>query len=474
MNENEGVPAGSAPSAKAGLKRTATVAEAMAFGKALRSNASRSEAGVFRPGKRDPIGIIESQNETRLQDLVPVRIGRMLDSPFAYYRGTAGPMAADLSGEPRSGFLVIGCGDAHVANFGLFGAPDRRILFDMNDFDEAGPCPWEWDVKRMVCSIEVGGRHNGLDPDAIRTACLTAARSYRETMASLQQMNAMDRYYSRVETETLIEAAKTKAARKSLEKGVEKARRKTSQRVLSKITTTGEDGDPKIVAQPPILQRVDGLAEFVMPFFNRYLETLRPDRALLLSQYRVVDFAMRVVGVGSVGTRCFIILLVGPNGGPLFLQLKEAGPSVLETYGGIAPRPLRGLGDADSSMAGFRVVSGQEVLQADSDPFLGWVRGDGGIDYYVRQFKDMKGSADLDSFSAAQFEGYGTLCGAMLARGHSQSPGSAAISGYLGKSDRFDRAVADWSRSYADQIERDFEAFEKAVEKGRFPVERGV
>lgn len=474
MVENGGADGKEMTSSNRGLKRASTVEEAMAFGKELRKNSARSEAGTFRPGERDPIGIIEAQNETRLQDLVPVRIGRMIESPFAYYRGTAGPMAADLSGESRSGFLVIGCGDAHVANFGLFGAPDRRILFDMNDFDEAGPCPWEWDLKRMVCSIEVGGRHNGLDPDSIRTACLTAARSYRETMASLHEMSALERYFSRVETETLVEAAKTKEARKALVKGVEKARKKTSQRVLSKITVAGDDGDPRIVAQPPILQRADGLEEYVMPFFERYLGTLRPDRALLLSQFRVVDFAMRVVGVGSVGTRCFIILLIGPNGAPLFLQLKEAGPSVLETYGGIAPRPLKGLGDGDSSMAGYRVVSGQEVLQADSDPFLGWVRGDGGIDYYVRQFKDMKGSADLDSFTADRFAGYGTLCGALLARGHSQSPGSAAISGYLGKSDRFDRAIADWSRAYADQIERDFEAFEKAVEKGRFPVERGV
>lgn len=463
-----------APVAGGELKRNATREEALAFGKSLRSRAGRSEAGRFAPGSRDPIGIIEDQNRNRLQDLVPVRIGRMLESPFAYYRGTAGPMAADLAGEPRSGLLVTGCGDAHIANFGLFAAPDRRIIFDMNDFDEAGPCPWEWDVKRMACSIELAARDRGFSSEQTGAAVLSALRSYREAMSALANMSAIDRFYSRVEMESLIAGARTKRGRKALEKGIKKASKKTSERVLEKITVETESGQRKIIAQPPILQPIEGLDEMVERGFRRYLGTVQADRALLLSQFRLVDYALRVVGVGSVGTRCFILLLLSPKGAPLFLQLKEAGPSVLETYGGIAPRPLVGLGDRDSAMAGYRVVSSQQVLQAASDPFLGWVRGDAGVDYYVRQFRDMKGSADFSTMEAGQLENYGALCGGLLARGHSQSPGAIGIAAYLGKSDRFDRAVAKWSRAYADQTEKDFEAFEEAAERGRFPVERGV
>lgn len=460
-----------------GLLKTATEAEAREFGRGLRKNAPRSGLAKFDPSpQRDPLGIIEQQNRDRLRNLVPVRIGRMLQSAFAYFRGTAGPMAADLAGEARSGFLVIGCGDAHIGNFGLFGSPDRRILFDMNDFDEAGACPWEWDVKRMATSIVLACRDSGVsEKDAIE-ATEAAARSYRETTARLHQMSAIDRYYIRVDGETLLAAAGTKKGKKMLEKGLEKASRRTSEKVLSKITTDSSGGVPRIVPDPPILQRVDGFENLIEDAYRRYLETLPPDRATLLSQFRLVDMALRVVGVGSVGTRCFILLLLGPDGSPLFLQIKEATASVLETYGGIQPRPVQGLGDRDAWMPGYRVVSGQEVLQAASDPFLGWTRARKGdrFFFYVRQFKDMKGSADLSNMDPAQFVGYGTLCGAMLARGHSQSPGSAAIGGYLGKSDRFERAIGEWSVAYADQMEQDFEAFQKAVEQGRFPVETGV
>ena len=459
----------------AGLLKTASRDEARAFGRGLRRNAPRSSVATFVPGDRDPLGIIEDQNRTRLPGLVPVRIGRMLESPFAYFRGTAGPMAADLAGESRSGFLVIGCGDAHIGNFGLFGSPDRKILFDMNDFDEAGACPWEWDVKRMAASVVLACRDAGIAEGDGRAATEAAVRSYRETTASLHEMSAIERYYVRLDSETLIEAAGTRKGRKMLEKGVAKASRRNSEKVLSKITTESSDGEPRIVPDPPILQRVDGFEDLIAEAYGRYLNTLPPDRATLLSQFRLVDMALRVVGVGSVGTRCLILLLLGPDDTPLFLQIKEATASVLETYGGIAPRPIRGLGEEDAATPGYRVVSGQEVLQAASDPFLGWTRGrTGEFFFYVRQFKDMKGSADLPGMGPEQYEGYGALCGAMLARGHSQSPGSAAIAGYLGKSDRFDRAITEWSVGYADQMERDFEAFGKAVELGRFPVETGV
>jgi uncharacterized protein (DUF2252 family) len=452
-----------------------TAKDAFAFGRSLRRKVPRSQQGKFSPAAdRDPIAILQQQNAQRLKTLVPVRIGRMLESPFAYYRGAAGPMASDLASDPWSGFTVFGCGDAHVGNFGLYAAPDRRVVFDLNDFDEAGTSPWEWDVKRMACSVEIGCRSNGISPEKTREAVLATVREYRERIAQLCFRPALERYYSRVDYELLLDQLKEGKQRKALDHDVSRARKRTSERVLKKITTDGPDGETRIVAQPPILQRIDGYEDRIRRIFDRYTATLRPDLALLLSQYTVVDYALRVVGVGSVGTRCFIILLSGPVGGPLFLQLKEALPSVLETYGGIRSRSLPGLGDQDAYMSGYRVVSCQQTLQAASDPFLGWARGDLGFDYYIRQFKDMKGSVDLASLDAKSFRNYGRLCAALLARAHSQSPGSAAIAGYIGKSDGLDKAVASWSREYANQVERDFAELERSVQTGRLPAETGV
>lgn len=453
-----------------------SLADDQAFGRSLRSKIKRSAHGKFKPTSRDPVWIIETQNESRLQELVPVRIGRMLQSRFAYYRGTAATMAFDLSKETCSQIQVIGCGDAHVANFGLFAAPDRRVLFDLNDFDEAGPCPWEWDVKRLVASIEVGYRHNGFTAKQSESACLMAVRHYRARLAELTEMTATERYYARVEIETIQAAAFDEAGRKAIEKTVKKAKRRTSEQVLAKITTSETDGELRIKDQPPILRHFDDVAsrEEVQRVFDRYTQTLRPDIALLLSRFRLADYALRVVGVGSVGTRCFILLLIGPQDEPLFIQLKEADTSVLETWGGIPAEPLAGLGGSHAPSQGYRVVSAQQVLQASSDPFLGWIGDVRGVDYYVRQFRDMKGSADLDALTPQQFENYGAVCARLLARAHSQSPGWGAIQGYLGNSDSFDKAVAKWSRSYADQAERDYEALEQAVKSGRLPAETGV
>lgn len=408
-----------------------------------------------------------------------VRIGRMLESKSAYYRGTAATMALDLSKEPVTGVRVLICGDAHVANFGLFAAPDRRVLLDLNDFDESGPAPWEWDLKRLTASIEVGCRHNGFTREEAGTACLRAVRSYREKLAELVEMTAIERYYSRIEVEALegMEGmAENVEGRKAIRRTVKKAKRRTSDRVLSKIGTTGEDDRRRIKDQPPILRHIDDLVSFeeVQDVLDRYLLTVRPDVALLLSKFRLADYALRVVGVGSVGTRCFILLLVGPGDEPLFLQLKEADPSVLEVWGGVPAQPLGGLGGSHAPSNGYRVVSSQQVLQAASDSFLGWVGDVRGVDYYVRQFRDMKGSVDLEALSARQFENYGSVCAMLLARAHSQSPGWAAIRGYLGRSDVFDRAVASWSRAYADQAERDFEALEGAVRSGRLPSPPGI
>ncbi len=450
--------------------------ETRAAGKKLRARIKRSEHGSFKPSGRDPVSIIEEQNQTRLQQLVPVRIGRMLESRFAYYRGTAGPMAFDLSTEVRTDLRVVGCGDAHVANFGLFASPDRRMIFDLNDFDEAGPSPWEWDVKRLVASVEIGFRHRGFDAAASREACRGAVREYRERLFILAGMDAIERYYFRVEAQDMRDMAVDRAGQKAIDKTMKKARRRNSDRVLSKITTAEKDGVPRIENQPPILQHIKDAVSIdeVTHIFERYRETLRPDISLLLSRFELVDYALRVVGVGSVGTRCLIFLLIGPQGEPVFLQLKEAQRSVLETYGGIPPSPLIGLGEDNTSGQGFRVVSSQQVLQAASDPFLGWITGVRGIDYYGRQFRDMKGSADLEALTVGQFARYGRVCGALLARAHSQSPGWAAILGYLGKSDVFDRSIADWSKSYADQVETDYEALEAAVKSGRIPCETGI
>lgn len=448
--------------------------EARAWGKSLRADTPRSRHGEFEAADRDPVAIIERQNRSRLQDLIPVRIGRMLESPFAFYRGTAAVMAHDLSNEARTGAFVVSCGDAHIANFGFFASPDRRLLFDLNDFDESAPAPWEWDVKRLAGSVTIGYRHNGFSDEQAREATRAAVWSYRSTLRELHEMSALERYYYRVEYEDL-EALATGERLEQLRKVSRKARKKNSQRVLHQITTTDQDGTPRIVDQPPILQHFTEMDRTqVDHVIERYMKTLRPDLNLVFSKFHMVDYALRIVGVGSVGTRCVITLMLGPSGIPLFLQLKEAQPSVLETYGRINPMPIRGLGDRDRKLEGYRVVSCQQVLQAASDPFLGWVRTRTGVDYYVRQFRDMKGSVDLESLHQDGFIAYGMLCGRLLARAHGQSPGSAAIVGYLGQSEVFDNAIADWAKQYADQSERDYEALEAAVGNGRLPAERGI
>ncbi len=451
-----------------------STSDARAWGKSLRSTMPRTRHCEPHPSDRDPVAIIEKQNSSRLQGLVPVRIGRMLESPFAFYRGTAAVMANDLADEARTDIFAVSCGDAHVANFGFFASPERRLLFDLNDFDESAPAPWEWDVKRLAGSVMIGSRHNGFREDQVLEATRAAVRSYRTTTRELHEMSALDRYYYRVEYEDLESLASGEVL-EQLHKLNRKARRKNSAEVLRQITTSDVDGVPKIVDQPPILQHFTAIGrDEVEHVIERYLETLRPDLSLVFSKFRMVDYALRIVGVGSVGTRCAIALMLGPSDFPLFLQFKEAQPSVLETWGRIKPMPIRGLGDRDRRLEGYRVVSCQQVLQAASDPFLGWVRTSAGVDFYVRQFRDMKGSVSLDLLSADSFLRYATLCGRLLARAHSQSPGSAAIDGYLGQSEVFDGAIVDWAKAYADRSEQDFEALGGAVRSGRLPAERGI
>lgn len=451
-----------------------STAEARAWGKSLRASMPRTGHRELRAADRDPVAILEQQNASRLQNLIPVRIGRMLESPFAFYRGTAAVMANDLADDPRTGIFAVSCGDAHIANFGFFASPDRRLLFDLNDFDESAPAPWEWDVKRLAGSVMIGSRHNGFSEGKALEATRAAVWAYRTTIRELHQLSALERYYFRVEYEEL-EALSTGDLRERLHKLNRKARGRDSAKVLRQITTTDGNGTPRIVDQPPILQHFTAMdrAE-VEHVIERYVQTLRPDLSLIFSKFRMVDYALRIVGVGSVGTRCAIALMLGPSDFPLFLQFKEAQRSVLQTWGRINPMPIRGLGDRDRRQEGYRVVSCQQVLQAASDPFLGWVRTRTGLDFYVRQFRDMKGSVSLDLLPADAFLSYAILCGRLLARAHSQSPGSAAIPGYLGRSETFDGAVTSWAKDYADRSERDFEALEKAVRVGRLPAESGV
>lgn len=454
-----------------------SVQELIAAGKSLRQKVKRSRHAELDLPDRDPVAILEEQHKTRIPELVPVRVGRMLESPFAYYRGAAANMAFDLSKGPFTGVKVVMSGDAHLANFGMYAAPDRRVVFDLNDFDEAAYGPWEWDLKRLLTSIVIAGRDREFPPDTIDEAVRAGARRYREVMAELINLPILDRYYHRVEVESLFDIA-SDDSQKALRKAVRKARNRTSDQALEKIATSHASGRPVIVEQPPIVRHLGEFAgdriKELKGIWDAYLTTVRADQHLLLNQFELADVAMRVVGVGSVGTACFIALLIGPGSEPLFLQVKEAQRSVIYQYGDIrlphhdtAPFLDGGYGE------GHRVVSGQRILQASSDPFLGWVEYEG-RSFYWRQFRDMKGSANISDMNGNVFIEYARLCGRILARAHSQSPSAALIWGYMGRGTKFDDAVVNWSYAYADQVERDYEALQRAVASGRLPAERGV
>ncbi|MGD9695958.1 MAG: DUF2252 domain-containing protein [Thermoleophilia bacterium] len=449
-----------------------SAADQVSAGRALRKVLPRRDHAAPPSGDRDAVAILEEQNATRLPELVPVRMGRMLQSPFALYRGSAAVMAGDLARGPATGPQVVACGDAHIANFGLFASPERALLFDLNDFDEAGDAPWEWDVKRLAASVVIGARDLGMDDSAARDAAVEAVGSYRLRLARLVEATALDRFYFQVDADAIAQLARG-SDRAEVERTLRKARSRTSEKVLRKITVEGAGGERRIADEPPILRHIAPPAEGAMErIVAAYLRTVRSDVAQLLSKFRLVDQALRVVGVGSVGTRCHILLFLGPADEPLVLQAKEAGTSVLESHGGSRWRPPGGARPR-RGREGFRVVSCQRILQAASDPFLGWVQHDG-RDYYVRQFRDMKGSFEISGLSPSQFARYGALCGALLARAHSQSSAPGVIAAYLGRSTRFDEAVADWSIAYADLVERDHDALAAAVRAGRVPVETGV
>jgi uncharacterized protein (DUF2252 family) len=434
------------------------VAGSTVSGKELRQAVARRAHAPWTPRPdRDPIAILAAQNERRLPDLVPVRMGRMIESPFAFYRGAAAVMASDLSSTPVTGIEVHACGDAHLLNFGLFGSPERTLLFDVNDFDETLPAPWEWDVKRLAASATVAARQNGFDEPASAEITQAGVRSYREGMAGFAGMTALDVFYANVDAEKALSLSKT--ASPGAKKQLAKAKTNTSARVIRKLTVTNAEGVPRIIDQPPILSHSQELEseQLIRRFFGTYRTTVRNDVQLLLDHFRLVDVARKVVGVGSVGTRCYIALLLDRNDSPLFLQVKEAERSVLE------PHWKR----ARVERQGHRVVAGQQIMQAASDVFLGWASDEQGRDFYIRQFKDMKGSVEISNLSSSALREYLELCGRTLARAHAQSGGAQEISEYLGNGERFDDAITAFARSYADQNAIDHQNLVDAVKAGR-------
>jgi uncharacterized protein (DUF2252 family) len=385
----------------------------------------------------------------------------MLASPFAFYRGAATIMASDLADTPTTGLIVQACGDAHLSNFGGYGTPERNLVFDLNDFDETLPAPWEWDVKRLAASVHIAARTNGYRPSDCAGATSAAVRSYRERMLSFATMTQLGVWYSRVNAEDVI-AAVPKAVQKTVAQTAQKARRVDSLQALEKMTEV-VDGSVRIREDPPLIVRFreEEFFEPLRTFARTFVSSIRDDLRALLKRYTFVDFALKVVGVGSVGTRCFVVLLQGNSAAdPLFIQIKEAVPSVLEPYAG----------KSQYGNHGERVVRGQQFIQAASDIFLGWGRVNG-RDFYTRQLRDMKTSVDVASLTPDRMNLYAGLCGWALARAHARSGDPAMISGYMGSSDTFDKAIVAFAQAYADQNERDFESLRSAVSSGAVKAE---
>jgi uncharacterized protein (DUF2252 family) len=461
-----------------------TVAERVARGKAARADAPRSSHATFEPdGQRpDPIELLEAQAQTRVPELVPIRYGRMLVSPFTFYRGAAKIMAADLATTPRSGIQVQCCGDAHLSNFGVFASPERRLVFDINDFDETLPGPWEWDVKRLAASILIAARDNGYGAKDQEQAVLATVGQYRKAMRRFAATGTLELWYSHIEIERLLQEYANDLRRamiKRTAKNIAKARTRDSMSAFSKLTRRIDGGGAEIVDQSPLIVPIralvsdtseEALFEGLRTLLDAYSETLQFDRRLLLDQFELSDFARKVVGVGSVGTRAWIALLFGRDtDDPLFLQMKEAEASVLE----------ESLGESEFENHGERVVNGQRLMQAYSDIFLGWVHQPSGLDgkprdFYGRQLKDWKGSAEVEQMVPEGMAIYGRLCGWTLARAHARTGDRIALAAYLGGSTAFDRAILEFSKLYAEQNERDYQKLADAVKSGRIVAQTGL
>jgi uncharacterized protein (DUF2252 family) len=437
------------------------------MGKRLRDKCPRQSHAAWEPptDRHDPIALLEVSSAGRIPHLVPIRYGRMLQSPFAFYRGAAVNMAADLAGTPASGLRVQACGDCHLLNFGAFATPERRVVFDINDLDETLPAPWEWDVKRLAASFVLACRDNGLSEDCCRDAALSCVSSYREHMAEFSEMPTLDVWYAGIDVEQLIPTIHDNEARKRLQKRLAKARERSVLEHEFPELVHQEDLAPSIKENPPLIfhWREQGREEFmaiVQRAFANYRETLPEHRRLLLDRFKLMDIAVKVVGVGSVGTYCAVILMMASDKDPLFLQVKQARPSVLEAYAGKSAH----------SNHGQRIVVGCQLMQSASDLFLGWTEGQFGRQFYIRQLKDMKIKPLVEIFTQSIMMEYARICGWTVARAHARSGEPAIISGYLGKSDAFDEAIADFSIAYADQCERDHEILMKAVRGGKLEV----
>jgi len=485
--DGEGHDGGETPAKRPAATRVEhfTVAERTARGKATRAEVSRASHGNWEPPlhRPDPVELLEEQAQSRVPELVPIRYGRMLVSPFTFYRGAAYLMASDLASGPRTGLHTQLCGDAHLSNFGGFAAPDRAMVFSLNDFDETLPGPFEWDVKRLVASFAVAGRDRGFDEKQREAINREVGRSYRENIRTFAGEGNLDLWYARINVDDIVAelsrqatSKDAKANVKRLEQNVSKARTKDSMKAFGKLTTM-VDGEPRITGDPPLIVPIEDVAgdqlyrleEFLRNVIRSYRRTLAGDRRRLLERFRYVHAARKVVGVGSVGTRAFICLMLGRDGDdPLFLQFKEAQASVLEPF----------LGKSEFASHGQRVVEGQRLTQAASDIMLGWIKTEGvdGVkrDFYIRQLWDAKMSVEVEVMDPRAMTTYARLCGAELARAHARAGDGIAIASYLGAGDTFDRALATFAEVYADQNEHDYAALKTAVEVGRVSAEFGL
>jgi uncharacterized protein (DUF2252 family) len=454
-----------------------------ARGKAARTRVPRSSHAEFEPGpdRADPVELLEYQAEARVPELVPIRYGRMLVSPFSFYRGAAKIMAGDLAPTPVSGFTVQCCGDAHLSNFGVFGSPERKLVFDLNDFDETAPGPWEWDVKRLATSMLLAARDNDFTVADQENIVLETVAAYRSAMAGFASMSNLNVWYAHVDVEAVLAELGSQLTARQVRrtgKALAKARTRDSMAAFTKLIRE-VDGRPRIVAEPPLITPIEDLVEdeghdatfeSLHELLRSYQATLDPDKRALLEQFELTDVARKVVGVGSVGTRAWIALLLGRDArDPLFLQLKEAEASVLEEH----------VGASRFKNHGKRVVVGQRLMQASSDIFLGWLHVDAALDgnerdFYVRQLKDWKGSADTGRMVPSGMAAYGRLCGWMLARAHARSGDRIAIAAYLGRGTTFDRAIVGFATAYSEQTEQDHRALAAAVSAGRVTAQMGL
>ncbi|GAA0656270.1 DUF2252 domain-containing protein [Kitasatospora atroaurantiaca] len=443
------------------------VAERAEQGRAVRQKVPRSSHGAWEPAadRTDPVAVLAAQAETRVAELVPIRHGRMAASAFAFLRGAAAAMAADLATQPHTGLTVQLCGDAHLVNFGVFGSPERALLFDLNDFDETLPGPFEWDVKRLAASLAVAARANGADDRQAREIVLASVGAYRRSMRRLASIGELEVWYERIDTQDILPLIGRPAQRRRFEANLAKARRRDSLQAAAKLTEV-VDGRRRFIDSPPLLERIEtDDTAMIRGILADYRDTLQEERGHLLDRYRFVDAARKVVGVGSVGTLCLIALLEGRDEkDPLILQVKEAQRSVLEDH----------MPPSEYDHHGQRVVAGQRLIQAASDIFLGWVTGPAGRHFYWRQLRDMKGSAEIESMSLRLLGRYAELCGVALARAHARSGDRIGIAAYLGNGDAFDRAIGEFALRYADQNDIDHAGLVTAIADGRVPALAGI